>query len=198
MTNRPNHPRLTELCVVLASFVAAVVVKRSFGDKNRRLRMTSERSDRPLGTTSVRGDRRLRITNHVSRQSPNSGRRKGTVEGPGRVQAGNRREVRTAILHHKSRWEGCSSVSLRRMGADRTEAGWALHFQSDEEKVSGQGELLRADGGDGWAGPALDPAVVAGSSADQRRGCGYRQSNAPDCAQPGFVSQTGRGRKVHA
>src|SRR5258708_31679142 len=86
---------------------------------------------------------------HVSRQSPNSRRRKGTSQGPRRIQAGDRRKVWTAILHHQSGWEGCSSVSLRGVGADRAEAGGALHFQSYKEKVSRPGELLRADGGNG-------------------------------------------------
>src|SRR5580704_11073035 len=105
--------------------------------------------------------------NHVSRQSPNSGRRKGTVKDPGRIQACDRRKVRTTILHHKSRWEGCSSVSLRGVGADRAEAGRALHFQSYEEKVSGPRELLRAGGRDGWTGAVADSATAARSGADQ-------------------------------
>src|SRR5216683_2786275 len=91
-----------------------------------------------------------------------------------------------------------ASVSLRGVGADRAEAGRALHFQSYEEEVSGPGELLRADGGNGWAGAAADAATAARSGADQRRGCGYRQSDALDRAQPGFVPQVGRGRQVHA
>src|SRR5580700_10620342 len=107
------------------------------------------------------------MTKHVSRQSPNSRRRKGTAQGPGRVQAGDRREVRTAILHHKSRREGCSSVSLRGVGADRAEVGRALHFQSYEEEVSGPRELLRADRGDGWAGAAADTATAARGGANQ-------------------------------
>src|ERR1700688_4098902 len=135
---------------------------------------------------------------NVSRQSPNSRRRKGTPQGPRRIQAGHRREGRTPILHHQSRWQGCSSVSLRGVGADRAEAGRALHFQSYEEEVSGPGELLRADGGNGWPGAAADAATVARSGADQRRGCGHRQLDALDRAQPGFVSQVGRGRQVHA
>src|SRR5579862_8351563 len=75
------------------------------------------------------------LKDHVSRQSPNSRRRKRTAQGPGRVQARARREVRAAILHHELRREGCSSLSLRGMGADRAEAGRALHFQSHEEEV---------------------------------------------------------------
>src|SRR5271165_6637076 len=134
------------------------------------------------------------MVEHVSRQSSNPGRRKGPIKGPGRVQAGDRREIRSAILHHKSGWEGCSSVSLRGMGADRAEAGGALHVQSYEEKVSGPGELLRADGGNGWAGAVADAAVAATGGGDQGRGCGDRQFDAPDRAEHERVSQTDRGR----
>src|SRR5579863_7465273 len=134
---------------------------------------------------------------YVSRQSPNSRRRKGTVKGPGRVQARDRREVRTAILHYKSGWKGCSSVSLRGMGADRAETGRALHFQPHEEKVSGPGELLRPDGGNGWSGAIADSPNFTRGGADQRRSCGYRQLDPLDRAQPGRLPQADRGRTVH-
>src|ERR1700675_973116 len=109
----------------------------------------------------------LRGRTHVSRQSPNPRRRKGTAQSPGGVQAGDRREVQHAILHHQPGWQGWPSVSLRGMGTDRAEAGRALHFQSYEEKVSGPGELLRANGRDGWPGAAVATAVAAGSGAAQ-------------------------------
>src|SRR6267154_2803378 len=128
-TNSPNRLSLTEHC---AAFTSLVVVAVHIVVK-----------------TGIE---------HVSRQSPNSRRRKGTAQGPGRIQAGDRREVRTAILHHKSGWKGCSSVSLRGVGTDRAEAGRALHFQSYEEEVSGPGELLRADGGNGRAGACAGTA----------------------------------------
>src|SRR5438045_8060668 len=96
---------------------------------------------------------------NVSRQPANSGRREGTFKGPRGIQAPDRREVRHAILHHITRWEGCSSVSLRRVAADRREAGQALQFQSDEEKVFEPYELLRSVGGDRWAGPGADTGV---------------------------------------
>ena len=147
-TNSPNRPSLTQLCAVLTSLVAVAV------SKNR------------TGTGLRRGFR------HVSRQSSNPGRRKRTVEGPGRVQAGDRREIRNAILYHKFGWEGCSSVSLRGMGADRAEAGRALQFQSHEEKVSRPHQLLRAAGRDGWAGTVASAAVAARSGTDQGRGSG--------------------------
>src|ERR1700733_867160 len=76
----------------------------------------------------------LRGKTHVSRQSPNSRGRKRTAQSPGGVQAGDRREIRQGILHHKLRREGCSVVSLRGVGTDRAEAGRALHLQSYEEK----------------------------------------------------------------
>src|SRR5206468_7228699 len=88
------------------------------------------------GRLSPRG-----LTN-VSRQSPNSRGRKRTAESPRGIQARDRREVRAAILYHELRREGCTSVSLRGMGADRAEVGGALHFQSNEEEVSRPHELL--------------------------------------------------------
>src|SRR5512146_3273597 len=95
--------------------------------------------------TSVAAERAARNRNkrHVSRQSPNPSRRKGPAEGPGRIQAGDRREVRGAILYHFSGWACCPGISLRGVGADRAEAGGALQFQPDEEKVSDAHQLLR-------------------------------------------------------
>src|SRR5215510_4698511 len=81
--------------------------------------------------------------NHVSRQPSNSRRREGASQGPRGIQASDRREVRHAILHHFARWEGCSSISLRGVAADRREAGAPFKFQPDEEKVSQSHQLLR-------------------------------------------------------
>src|ERR1700681_3885854 len=89
--------------------------------------------------------------NNVSRQPSNSGRREGTFKGPRGIQAPDRREARRQILQHLARWEGCSSVSLRRVAADRGEAGQALQFQSDQEKVFEPHQLLRSVGGNRWA-----------------------------------------------
>src|SRR5215470_5099745 len=75
------------------------------------------------------------VRNHVSRQPSNSGRRKGTVKGPFRIQAFDRREIRHAILHHQPGWQCCSSVSLRGVAEDRGEAGAALELQPYEEEV---------------------------------------------------------------
>src|SRR4029077_5161575 len=131
-----------ELCAAFTSLVAVVV--HAVHTEARKTRGLFDRKERGRFARSAQILRRRRACRfrmteqeNVSRQSPNSRRRKGTVEGPGRVQARDRREVRTAILHHKSGWEGCSSVSLRGVGADRAEAGGALHFQSYEEEVFG-------------------------------------------------------------
>src|ERR1700687_3746183 len=129
----------------------------------------------------------LRGRTHVSRQSPNSRRRKGTAQGPRGIQTGDRRKVQREILHHQPGWQGWPSVSLRGMGTDRAEAGRALHLQSYEEEVSGPGELLRADGRDGWPGAAVATAVAAGSGAAQGRGRGDRQSEPSRSSQPGGV-----------
>src|ERR1700761_2372175 len=107
--------------------------------------------------------------NHVSRQPSNSGRREGAFKGPRGIQASDRREVRHAILHHIARWEGCSSVSLRGMAADRGEAGQALQFQSDQEKVFEPHQLLRSAGGNRWAGTGADTGAAARLGRDQGR-----------------------------
>src|SRR6202171_1887719 len=139
----------------------------------------------------------LKGRTHVSRQSPNSRRRKGTAQSPRRVQTGDRREVQHAILHHQPGWQGWPSVSLRGMGTDRAEAGRALHLQSYEEKVSGPGELLRADGRDGWAGSPADAAVAAGVGANQGRSGRDRKPDASRGSQPESVPHRERGATVH-
>src|SRR5215472_5655420 len=112
---------------------------------------------------------RLADRKNVSRQPSNSGRREGAFKGPRGIQASDRREVRHAILHHLARWEGCSSVSLRRVAADRGEAGQALQFQSDEKEVSESHQLLRPTGGDRRAGQGADTGAAAGDGKDSRR-----------------------------
>src|SRR5215469_725283 len=94
--------------------------------------------------------------NHVSRQPSNARGRKGTPKSPFRIQAPDRREVRNAILHHQSRRQGCSSISLRGMGTDRGEAGTALEFQSHQEEVFESQQLLRPASGDGRPGASAD------------------------------------------
>src|SRR4051812_23236593 len=97
---------------------------------------------------------------NVSRQSPNPSRRKGANQGSCGLQTGDRREVRRQILHHFDGWQGCPTVSLRRMGKDRSQAEWAFELQCLEEEVSHRHQLLRTDGGNGWAGPVVAAAVV--------------------------------------
>src|SRR5208282_1284149 len=135
---------------------------------------------------------------YVSRQSPNSRRRKRTFKGPGRVQAGDRREVRAAILYHEPRRGCCPDISLRGVGADRAEASRALHLQSYEEKVFEQGELLGSGRRDGRPGAAADSATAPRSGADQRRSCRKRISDVPGSTQHRSVPEESSGRKVHA
>src|SRR5439155_13813141 len=170
--NSPNETEMTGILNVLTSHaVVAVTAKRL--------------------STPVRG------RTHVSRQSPNPRRRKGTAQGPRGIQARDRREVRHAILHHQLGWKGCTSISLRGMGTDRAEVGRALHLQSYEEKVSGSGELLRTDGRDGRSGTAADPATGKGQRAGQGRGSGAGQSDFPNRAKPGSFPSGDRGAAVH-
>src|ERR1700747_2974908 len=126
LKNSPNEPEMTTLQAAFTSSLVAVVA-----------------------TVSGTGRPHRRKRTYVSRQSPNSRRRQRTSQGPGRVQAGDRREIRHAILNHQSRWEGCTDISLRGVGADRAETGRALNVQPHEEKVPVAGELLGAAGGDG-------------------------------------------------
>ena len=77
-----------------------------------------------------------------------------------------------AILHHQPGWQGCPGVSLRGMGADRAEAGRALHFQSYEEKVSGPGELLRAEVEMDGQGRLLMPQLLREAAQHQGRSGG--------------------------
>src|SRR5262249_43211397 len=140
----------------------------------------------------------LRAHTNVSRQSPNSRGRKRTPQSPRRVQAGDRREIRPAILHHQSGRGCCSDLSLRRMGADRAEAGGAIDLQPDQKEVFEQGELLGPGRGDGWPGPPTDSAAAARLRADQRRGRGQRLPDLPGSAEHGSVPPEDAGREVHA
>src|SRR5260221_5294734 len=94
---------------------------------------------------------------------PSSSRgRKWPTQGPFRVQARAGREVRNTILHHQPGWQGCSTVSLRGVAADRGKAGPVVEFQPHEEEVPGPHELLRAGGGDRRPGAVSDFFAVAG------------------------------------
>ena len=95
----PNELKTTEIATVFTSLVTAVAI---------------------VATNLVAP---LTGKTHVSRKSPSSRGRKGTTQSPRRIQASDRREIWEPILHHKFRRQGCSSVSLRGVGADRAEAG---------------------------------------------------------------------------
>src|SRR5689334_9882560 len=135
--------------------------------------------------------------NNVSRQPSNSGRRERTFKGPRGIQASDRREVRHAILHHIARWEGCSSVSLRGVAADRGEAGKALQFQSDEEKVFEPYQLLRPAGGDRWAGPGADTGIAPRVGQNSRRGGRNWQPDVPRSAEHRGLQERYRREPVH-
>src|SRR6266436_4882521 len=114
----------------------------------------------------------IAVKSNVSRKPSNPGRRKRAPQGPRGIQAPDRREVWSAILHHKFGWQGCSSVSLRRVGADRAKAGGTVEFQPDQEKVSRADQLLRAGGGVGQPGTTAGSGPVARIRPDTgRRGC---------------------------
>src|SRR5437016_4348637 len=137
LKNSPNEPEMTTLQAAFTSSLVAVVA-----------------------TVSCTGRPHRRKRTYVSRQSPNSRRRQRSSQGPGGVQAGDRREIRHAILHHKFGREGCPDISLRGMGADRAEVGQSLDFQPHQEEVPVAGELLGAAGRDGWPGPVAGSAIA--------------------------------------
>src|SRR6266478_817874 len=134
---------------------------------------------------------------NVSRKSPNPDRRKGPIKGSSRVQAGDRREIRTQILYHQSRREGCPVISLRGMGADRTEAGFALDLQPNQKEVSEPRELLRPGSRDGWAGQVVDSTVVTAIGGHQRRGCRHGQFDLPGSPQHRNAPDRNGRREVH-
>src|SRR3954468_20658681 len=105
--NEPETPTEPEIAIAFTSVLAAVAAKNL--------------SNRP-GNIGPRSKGK----NNVSRQSPNSRRRKGPFKGPRGIQADSRREVWGAILHHKPRREGCRDISLRGVAEDRGAAGEAF------------------------------------------------------------------------
>src|SRR5579871_704825 len=121
--------------------------------------------------------------NYVSRQPSNARGRKRAPQSAFRVQARNRRKVRNEILHHQPGWKGCSSISLRGMGADRGEAGGPLELQSYEEKVFEPHQLLRPGSGDGQPGPAAASGAAARRCGDQGRSGGCGPLEAPGSAE---------------
>src|ERR1051326_5423725 len=135
--------------------------------------------------------------NNVSRQPSNSRRREGTFKGPRGIQASDRREIRRPILHHLARWQGCSSVSLRGVAADRREAGAVVKFQPDQEKVSESHELLRPGGGDRWPGKTADSGAAAGFGKDPGRSGGCRQPDVPGSAEHRGLQEGHRREPVH-
>src|SRR5207248_8141875 len=158
----PNFPDLATVCAALTSVVpvAAAVGRRRRPSKGK---------------------------THVSWQSPNSRGRKRTAQSPRGIQAGDRREIRPAILHHEFGRKGCTSLSLRGVGTDRAEAGLALHLQSYEEEVSGPGELLRTGSRDGRVGAPADSPDFARRGADPRRRRGAGEPDFSDRPELGDV-----------
>src|SRR5262249_15980025 len=128
---RPE-PDTTQIAAAFTSLV--VVVAHKFASPTRGSGFSHKARERSRGSLRSLDAKsgRLGMTKnpHVSRQSPNSHRRKRTAQGPCRVQAGDRREIWAAILHHEFGRENCPGLSLRGMGADRAEAGGALNLQT--------------------------------------------------------------------
>src|SRR5687767_1180641 len=105
--NDPNEPKIAD---VITAFTSEMVVKAAV--------IAAEKA--------FTGPKR-RGTKHVSRQLSNPRRRKRAAEGSRRVQAPDRRALQRGILHHQHGWQGCSSLSLRGVAADRGEAGEVAH-----------------------------------------------------------------------
>ena len=73
---------------------------------------------------------------YVSRQSSSAGRRKGTAQGPGGIQASDRRALWHGVLHHQPRRQSCGDLSSGRVAPNRGEAGQAVQLQSFEKEIS--------------------------------------------------------------
>src|SRR3954453_11582297 len=167
------------------------------GSLSRTRRMTNKRSTKRPREIEVIAVTFTCSEKHVSRQSPNSSRRKGTVKGPRGIQARDRREVCGQILHHEFGRENCQGISLRGMGTDRAEVECGLGLQSFEEEVLGYYELLRSGRRDGWAGQALDARPASGSSRDQGRSGGGWESALPGSQEHGSLQSATVGEPLH-
>src|SRR5437868_1416224 len=151
-----------------------------------------------LAAHRISGAPRRRGGKHVSRQSSNPGRRKGTAQDPCRVQAPYRRALQRGVLHHQPGREDGADLSLRGVAADRGEAGAPLQFQSYEEKAFEPHQLLRPAGGDGWPGPGADSGAAARRRGSEGRGSGAGQLDVSGSPEHGSVPQ-GDGREpVHS
>src|SRR5712671_1378574 len=166
LNNEPETPTEPEIAIAFTSVIAAITA----------------RNRKHPGKTSK---------SNVSRQSPNSGRRKRAPQDPCGIQAPDRREVRDAILYHQPRRQGCRSLSLRGVAEAGREVFTALEFQSRQEEFPETHQLLRPAGGDGRARPVADATVAAGIGGDQGRGGSDGLSDLPRSAQPGNAAQRG-------
>src|SRR5438876_309103 len=128
---------------------------------------------------------------YVSRQSSSAGRRKGTAQDPGGIQASDRRALRHGVLHHQPRRKSCRDLSSGRVAPNRGEAGQAVQLQSFEKEISEQSELLRPDGGNGCAGAGADAADSARIRRNQGRRGRVRKFDVPGSSQHGSLEATG-------
>src|SRR5947209_17449396 len=93
-TNTVNEPAITQetedVCTAFATelLVTAAILHTRHGGGKR-------------GGHVVKSFRKRR--SNVSRQQSGAGRREGAAEGPGGLQAPDRREVQRGILHHQPR-----------------------------------------------------------------------------------------------
>src|ERR1051326_1664343 len=149
-----------------------------------------------IAAKQLSSEPRRRGRRHVSRKSSSARGRKGPVQGARRIQAPDRRALQRGVLHHQHRWAGGGGLSGGGVAAHRGQAGETFELQSCEEKISEQSELLRADGRNGWAGPATSPPDFAGSSGAEEGRSHLRQSDLPRSSQHGSFEADGRGR-VH-
>src|SRR5574341_394143 len=171
--NDANEPSAAEVLTAVGSLAGVLAAHRSRKDPGRR------------------GNK------HVSRQPSNPGRRKGSPEGPGRLQARDRGEVRRGLLHHQRGWAAGAGLALRGMAARRGEAGAPLELQSRQEEAFESHQLLRPGGGDRRPGPSAAALVAAPGRAVEGGSGGAGHAEPPGSAEHGVVPQ-GDGREpVH-
>ena len=108
---------------------------------------------------------------YVSRQSPNSRGRKRTAQGPRGIQAGDRREIRPAILYHKFGRQGCQIYPFEEWERIEQKLAGLSNFNPTKKKfldrVNYWGQQVEMDGQGRLLIPQLlrDAAEIKGEVA---------------------------------
>ena len=152
--NKPKEPRIHFFCYRFypPRSLAAVAAK------NKRSPAFSSKA-------------RARVSRaHVSRKLSSPGRRKGTPQGPGGIQARAGREVCAEILHHQPGWQCCSSLSVRGVGAIERKLAQLSNYNPTKKKFLAHtnyyGQVVEIDA----QGRLLLPQMLRDSARLRRSG----------------------------